>query len=716
MKKKTIEKIPFLGLPKVKRNKSVEYVVVTAIKEVGREECLFLEAYRNRKDAKKIPAARIVIGGKDFGTYFPESGEWSRGKITWDAWSANSFIWYGNARSNGSAKHAEETNVLYSPEDMERIKGFTEGMEVYGGKWWRLVLRKQEDIRRNEYDERDRRKRERRQQALEDRKAHTEKLPEKRILEYADKVLFHEGHYLYYKKHRARADVACTGCGNVSADVRWKPGDSFESRFEKLIEEPRSGGYGTCPACGARGKYIPKGRAKNVSRIAGHLFLGQKYKDEGAVVRYINVEKEWRIELTCGEKDTKMCGVYEKLTGLEIARTYFEPGKEPQTDYQKYNPYDGENFWDDCNLGGLSNIGIHEAPIMPETYGNLKDTFLRYSAIETYMEASQRYCVNLKDYLKEYIRTPQIEILVKLGLTDIVRKLIKSECGIVYDLKAGRLDAFLGIRKEHVRQLVSHRGNIDILNVMQMEKRMGQRWTEGQIEQMAELRPGYIKHALDYMGIRRFLNHVAKYAGCGYGTMCERASERLRQTARTYIDYLDMRQSRGYDMTNSVYLFPRSLRAAHAGMVEEINGAKQDERMREVREKYPLIKQNYRKLRNRFYFEDDEFLIRPARDAGEIVTEGRTLHHCVGGDSYLLKHNSGENIILFLRFKEEPEVPYITVEIMPDTLHIRQWYGAHDKKPDKDRMRRWLDAYVKRLKSGRAAIEQETARQALTTA
>lgn len=71
MKKKTIEKIPFLGLPKVKRNKSVEYVVVTAIKEVGREECLFLEAYRNRKDAKKIPAARIVIGGKDFGTYFP---------------------------------------------------------------------------------------------------------------------------------------------------------------------------------------------------------------------------------------------------------------------------------------------------------------------------------------------------------------------------------------------------------------------------------------------------------------------------------------------------------------------------------------------------------------------------------------------------------------------------------------------------------------------
>lgn len=712
MKKKTIEKIPFLGLPKVKRNKSVEYVVVTDIKKVGQEECLFLEAYRNQKDAKEIPAARIVIGEKDFGTFFPESGAWSRGKITWDAWNASSFIWYENDRGSRAAKPGAEANVLNSAEDLERIRNFTEGPAVYGGEWWRRICRKQEDIRRNEYYERDRRKRERRQQALEDRKAHTEELPEKRILEYADKILFHEEHYLYYKKRGARADVACTRCGNVSADVRWKPGDSFESRFEKMIEEPRMGDYGTCPACGARGKYIPKGRAKNVSRIAEHIFLGQKYKEEGAVVRYINVEKEWQIELTCGEKDTEMCGACEKLIGLEIARTYFEPGKEPQTDYQKYDPYGGKNFWDDCNLGGLSNIAIREAPILPETYMNLKDTFLRYSAIEVYMEASRRRCVNLKDYLKEYIRTPQIEILAKLGLTDIVRKLVNGECGIVYDLKAGRPDAFLGIRKEHVRQLVGHKGNIDILNVMQIEKRMGQRWTEGQIEQLAELRLRYIRSALDHMGIQQFLNHVAKYAGCGYGTMCETASERLRQTAQMYIDYLDMRQSRGYDMTNSVYLFPKSLNAAHARMVEEINGAEMDKRICGVGERYPLIKQNYRKLRNRFYFEDDEFLIRPARDAGEIVMEGRILHHCVGGDGYLSKHNSGESVILFLRFKEEPEIPYITVEIAPNTLYIRQWFGAHDKKPDKDRMQGWLNAYVNRLKSRQTAVEQETAKQA----
>lgn len=716
MKKKTIEKIPFLGLPKVKRNKSVEYVVVTDIKKVGQEECLFLEAYRNQKDAKKIPAARIVISGKDFGTYFPESGTWNRGRITQNTWSAYSFIWYENEGGGKAAKPRAEANVLNSEEDLERIRNFTEGPAVYRDEWWQRICRKQEDIRRNEYYERDRRKRERRQQALEDRKAHTEELPEKRILEYADKILFHEGHYLYYKKRGARADVACTSCGNVSTDVRWKPGDSFESRFERMIEEPRMGGCGTCPVCGARGKYMPKGRVKDANRVAGHIFLGQKYKEDGVVVRYINVKKEWRPELTCGEKGTEMCGAREKLDVTEIARTYFETGKKPQTDYHKYNPYSGENFWDDCNLGGLNNIGIHEAPVMPETYRNLKDTFLRYSAIEVHMEKSERHCVNLKDYLKEYIQTPQIEILVKLGLTDIVGKLVNSEYGIVYDLEAGRPDTFLGIRKEHVRQLVKHKGNIDILNVMQIEKRMGQRWTEGQIEQLAELRLRYIRPVLDHMGIQQFLNHVAKYAGCGYGTMCETASERLRQTAQTYLDYLDMRRDRGYDMANSVYLFPRSLEAAHAVMVREAAGTELDKRMCEVREKYPLIKQNYGKLRNRFYFEDDKLLIRPARDAEEIVMEGRILHHCVGGDSYLSKHNSGESIILFLRFKEEPEVPYITVEIAPDTLYIRQWYGAHDKKPNKDRTRKWLDAYVNRLRPKQAAAGQEAAEQALAPA
>ena len=60
-----------------------------------------------------------------------------------------------------------------------------------------------------------------------------------------------------------------------------------------------------------------------------------------------------------------------------------------------------------------------------------------------------------------------------------------------------------------------------------------------------------------------------------------------------------------------------------------------DKRLNEVKDRYPVIRKQYRKLRNQYFWEDEILLIRPARAAEEIVTEGRILHHCVGGDNYL---------------------------------------------------------------------------------
>ena len=91
-------------------------------------------------------------------------------------------------------------------------------------------------------------------------------------------------------------------------------------------------------------------------------------------------------------------------------------------------------------------------------------------------------------------------------------------------------------------------------------------------------------------------------------------------------------------------------------------------------------------------------MIRPARSAKEIVEEGRILHHCVGGDNYLRKHNDGRSYILMLRFKDKTEEPYITVEISSNKPEIIQWYGERDRKPDAKNMQKWLKHYLKQLK------------------
>lgn len=66
MKEKTIEKIPYLGLQKISRKKSVKYIGVTAVKIIGHKKHLLLEVYENKKESKKIPVvgAHIKIRGR----------------------------------------------------------------------------------------------------------------------------------------------------------------------------------------------------------------------------------------------------------------------------------------------------------------------------------------------------------------------------------------------------------------------------------------------------------------------------------------------------------------------------------------------------------------------------------------------------------------------------------------------------------------------------
>ena len=702
MKKKAIEKIPYFGLEKISRKKQAKYIGVTGIKIIGHEKHLFLEVYRNQKESKDTPLVRIVLTKKDFGTYRPESGEWTRqyirsGNMIWNS-VGDSLYW----------EEMEKENILQSPEDLERIKKFC-GTTVWRGEgWWEYIDRRQSDIATEVRRKAERRKYQRRQEALKDRIAHTKELPEKKILGRADNLYFHNEHYLYYKKHGCWAKIACSKCGGVT-DARWKSGISYESQFQTWTEEPREGRYGTCPMCGARGLYKCQGKVKGEHSRKIHLFLGQKYKESGMVMRYVQVEKTWILGLICGEKGTEMYNACEKLSGVEIARAYFEPGKKMQIDYQKHNPYSGEDFWDDCNLCGMNNITINAAPIMPETYEEMKGTMFQYSALKEYVKCVGD--VNPIDYLERYSHTPQIEVLVKMGLIGVVNALVKCHYGIVENEHASRPDVFLGIRKERVKQLIRKKGDVEILKVMKMEKRFGQNWTDDQIEQLKEtgLNGMQVERATRYMTLQKLLNRIEKYAGCKYGTECGGAKERIRHIATTYVDYLEMRAGLGYDLNNTVYQQPRDLRAAHEKMVMEANKEKMDKHLREVAEQYPNIRKCYRNLRKKYFYEDENYMIRPARSAEEIVMEGRLLHHCVGGAGYLNSHNTGKTYILMLRYKKEPEIPYITVEVDAKYPRIIQWYGEMDRKPDKENIKAWLNAWLMKLKTGTLTEEMETA-------
>lgn len=714
MKKKTIEKIPYLTLPENK--KKAKYVGITAFKNIAHEQHLFLEVYKNGEN-REVPIARIVLTKKDFGTYFPETGTWSQGNILPDGcWysDGNRLVWEVNIKKYDTERIAKE-NVLYSAEDLNRIRKMCKDIDWVHLEWWNYISEHQSNIETDKRIRARSRKYERRQQALKDRQDNTLKLPEKVILDRADRLYFSEKHFLYYKKRGSWADIACSKCGGVSYG-RWKSGISYESQFQKQIEEPREGLIGTCPLCGAHGEYKCQGKVKGVHEKKIHLFLGQKYKETGMVMRYVEVSKEWILQQICEEKGVEMSGAYEKISGVEIARAYFEPEKEVQIDYHKHNPYTGRDYWDDCNLHGLANITIQDGHVMQETYENMSETMFQYSALEKY--ARRQNSFNPIKYLERYQQTPQIEMLVKMGIYGVVDELLRYRYGIVANERGKSMDTFLGIRKQRVRRLKESRGDLELLKVMQMEYRMGAAWTDEQFKNLAELHleRGQIEFATEYMSLQQLLNRIEKYAGCEYGTGCSGAVHRLQSTATTYVDYLNMRRALGYDLANTIYQYPRDLKSAHDRMVMESNQKEMDKRLEEVKVKFVGIRKQYRKLRKKYYYEDEEYIIRPAKSAEEIVMEGRILHHCVGGDTYLKKHNTGTSYILMLRFKADADNPYITLEIDASTDRIIQWYGAYDKKPDQKHMQEWIDQYVYKLQNNLLAADQPAVQEVMIPA
>lgn len=123
---------------------------------------------------------------------------------------------------------------------------------------------------------------------------------------------------------------------------------------------------------------------------------------------------------------------------------------------------------------------------------------------------------------------------------------------------------------------------------------------------------------------------------------------------REYADYLDMCQNQHYDLKNSFVLFPKDMQKSHDRVAERIKN-KADMKMREE------FQSVYKRVKGQLDFEWDGMKIVYPASLDDIVDEGHTLRHCVGG--YVGKVAAKKTMILFLRRCKEVEKPFYTVEM-----------------------------------------------------
>ena len=151
---------------------------------------------------------------------------------------------------------------------------------------------------------------------------------------------------------------------------------------------------------------------------------------------------------------------------------------------------------------------------------------------------------------------------------------------------------------------------------------------------------------------------------------------------RTYLDYLNACNYLGLDMSEEKNCFPHDFKHWHDVRIDEYHTAKalkDAEERKSLYEKFSKVAEKYSSLQ---YDKNDAYVIVIAKSPEELVNEGKILNHCVGKMNYDQKFIREESLIFFVRTKENPTEPYVTVEYSIKSKKILQCYAKGNSKPD----------------------------------
>lgn len=467
-----------------------------------------------------------------------------------------------------------------------------------------------------------------------------------------------------------------------------------------------------CPNCLEMLHLFSISKKKNATERHETFWLGQNIGEKIFVLRGFRVTLRTYSPAIAEE---------EEIIKQEIRRLYVFP----EGYYREYCGWGYDSItkryvcdsWETRAAAFASASG----PVHPSTYEEAKGTAAEYSHLKLALEEgfytdlenwSDRWGTSggylyysntndrdsIWDYLTCYAENRRVEMLVRLNMPYIIGR---KQRGYSTGLNGNAKNPwdYLKIYKSRLKGLTCTDGNDWVtLCIYRMERKLKTHFTDEEINVLSALDLDKAAICLKYMTPKQLVNRVNKYS--------KDLKIRQRETLNTYSDYLHMKEELGYDMTNSIYVYPRNLKAEHDKCVIERNERVSKKRAERMNKKFEGIALRFKRANKIYSYHSGKFFIRPAKDASEIVNEGRVLHHCVGGENYLLSHANKRTIILFLRTDED--VPYITVEMKPDGS-IAQWYGEYDKKPDKDKIDRWLKKYQKQL--DKKALKREAAKK-----
>lgn len=346
-------------------------------------------------------------------------------------------------------------------------------------------------------------------------------------------------------------------------------------------------------------------------------------------------------------------GWYEQ--GLTTYRKWYERGEWTRAYPQYFNVY---------------------APILNIQYA-LKFPQYKYSAVDIYPST------NIIKYLKFYEQYPQAELLVKFGLSyyatskQILRKTSKD--------------------KNFGKWLIRNSNEIELkgyyISTLFKAYRTGKPLA---IVQKLEEDKKTFCNRCNYIEIKKLFNTDKKVE------LFLEYIAKQNINISSYEDYLKACNYLGLDMSQDKNRLPHNFKRWHDIRIDEYRTAKALKDENERKELYLQFANVAKKYISLQRDTDNTFIVIIAKSPLDLLNEGEKLHHCVGRMNYDQRFIREESLIFFIRDKNSPETPLVTVEYSLKQRKVLQCYGDNDSKPDKQVLnfvhRKWLPYANKKLK------------------
>lgn len=195
---------------------------------------------------------------------------------------------------------------------------------------------------------------------------------------------------------------------------------------------------------------------------------------------------------------------------------------------------------------------------------------------------------------------------------------------------------------------------------------------------------------------------------------------RLEAATRYWLDYIDAAESNGNELWKKKNFLPQDLRQAHDSATgirqARIEAAAKKAAKEKALADAKIWAAREEEVRRKYALEMDGLVIAAPSCEADILQEGKTLCHCVGG--YADRHRDGKTTILFLRKATEPDKPFLTIEMNGNKLvqiHGYRNEGLYTGKgrfaPDPRKVYKdWLDTWMRWLMAGSPRKKDGTAR------